>query len=83
MNARGNRRGIVFIAALLAGAMGVYSQTPPITITTTSPLPSGYEGVTYLLTFTAATNPPNQPVIWSIPRGTAVPARGDHAVFKR
>jgi hypothetical protein len=76
MNCCGKCRGTVFIAALLAGAMGALAQTPPVTITTTSPLPAGYVGVPYQLTFSATTTPANQTVTWSILKGSNNPPSG-------
>jgi large repetitive protein len=76
MNRRGSRR-LAVIVALLAGAVGAFSQTaPPITITTTSPLTPGYAGVPYQLTFSATTNPSGQTVVWSIARGSTNPPSG-------
>src|SRR5580698_6018538 len=56
---------IVLLAGISAAAALAQTQNN-ITINTTSPLPMGYVGVPYQLTFTATTNPPNQPVTWSI-----------------
>ncbi len=64
------------IVALLASAVGAFSQPAPITITTTSPLPSGYAGVPYQLQFSATTSPSGQTVVWSIARGSTNPPSG-------
>ena len=65
------RRGLVFVAALLASAAGAWAQS--VTITTPTPLPNGYVGVPYVLNppFSAVTNPPGQTLTWLFPGETS------------
>ena len=59
-------RGTISVALLVAAASGAFAQS--VTITTPTTLPTGYVGVSYLLTppFAATTNPPNQTLTWSL-----------------
>lgn len=58
----------------LAAAAGAFAQG--VTINTTSPLPTGYVGVPYLVAFSATTNPPGQTVTWSINSDLGEPPPG-------
>ena len=62
-------RGLSFATLLLAAATGAFSQN--VMITTTSPLPTGYVGVSYVDQLTAITNPPNQALTWTFPGNQA------------
>jgi hypothetical protein len=64
-----SRRGIVFGALLLATTTGAFAQS--VLITTPTPMPTGYVGVSYVLQLTASTNPPNQTLTWSFPGNNA------------
>ncbi len=64
-----SRRGLSFAALLLTIATGAFAQS--VLITTTSPLPTGYVGVSYVDQLTAITNPPNQALTWTLPTSQA------------
>ena len=64
-----SRRGLCFAAMLLTAATAAFAQN--VMITTTSPLPTGYVGVSYVDQLTAITNPPNQTLTWTFPGNNA------------
>ncbi|HEY6344829.1 MAG TPA: putative Ig domain-containing protein [Bryobacteraceae bacterium] len=63
---------VLVLCAILAIPTAAQN-SPYVQITTSSPLPAGNVGVSYSLIFQATTNPPNQPLTWSVPPGTSAP----------